>query len=131
MPLSKDEVSSLRSILEQRRDRLRAETRSEAFCASDRDLSELAPDVRDPGDEALAIQMSDFNISALEKETRDLRETEAALRRIQEGRYGECEDCGGDIPVERLRAYPWARRCTRCQARLEMQNRGHDRTPSL
>ena len=131
MSLTQEAVSSLRSILEQRRARLRSEARADALCVADRQPGELIADVRDTGDEALATQMSDFNISALEKELRDLRETEAALARIHDGTYGECQDCCGEIPLERLRAYPWARRCTHCQGRYEAHKGRLDPLPSL
>lgn len=31
----------------------------------------------------------------------------------------DCDDCGGDIPMERRRAAPWTRRCVRCQTLAE------------
>jgi len=37
-----------------------------------------------------------------------LRQIDAALKRIEDGTYGYCEVCGKPIPVERLRAIPWA-----------------------
>lgn len=131
MPLHPEERAELRSILVQRRAGLRAETRAEALSSGECDPTELLPDVRDAGDEALAIQISDFNIRVLEQEMRALRETDAALARIEEGTYGVCADCGGDIPVARLRAYPSARRCTPCQARRELQRGRRDPSPSL
>jgi DnaK suppressor protein len=42
---------------------------------------------------------------------RQLREVEAALARIDEGRYGTCEMCGREIPEGRLEAIPWATLC--------------------
>lgn len=42
---------------------------------------------------------------------RQLHEVEAALGRIEEGRYGTCEICGKKIPEERLEAIPWATLC--------------------
>jgi RNA polymerase-binding transcription factor DksA len=47
-----------------------------------------------------------------------LVEVEAALVRIEEGRYGVCEVCGEPIGAERLSAIPWARRCIDDQRRL-------------
>lgn len=38
-----------------------------------------------------------------------------ALRRLTEGAYGFCADCGGEIGVERLRSLPFALRCRHCQ----------------
>ncbi len=45
---------------------------------------------------------------------RELAEVEAALMRIQEGRYGTCLNCGGPMGLQRLRAIPEARYCVAC-----------------
>jgi hypothetical protein len=42
-----------------------------------------------------------------------------ALQRIDAGTYGTCVDCGGNIPLVRLRVRPEATRCVHCQARHE------------
>lgn len=39
---------------------------------------------------------------------------EAALKRIDEGEFGYCTDCGEDIPAERLALNPAAPRCVSC-----------------
>lgn len=43
-----------------------------------------------------------------------LEETEAALRRLDEGRYGTCAGCQATIPGPRLQALPTARLCVTC-----------------
>jgi hypothetical protein len=48
---------------------------------------------------------------------RELHDIEEALRRIDEGRYGQCEACGGPIGLQRLRAIPEARYCLACSGR--------------
>jgi DnaK suppressor protein len=47
-----------------------------------------------------------------------LGEIEAALRRIDDGTYGNCLMCGKPIAEQRLRAIPWARLCIDDQRRL-------------
>jgi DnaK suppressor protein len=47
----------------------------------------------------------------------------AALARIDEGRYGQCLDCGQQIPEERLDARPDAERCVSCQAKHARRRR--------
>lgn len=37
-----------------------------------------------------------------------------ALRKLEEGTYGLCDDCGGPIPLERLEARPRSVRCVKC-----------------
>jgi len=46
---------------------------------------------------------------------KQLKEIEDALERIKLGEYGTCEDCGEPIPEQRLRLFPAARLCVRCQ----------------
>src|SRR6478735_3969043 len=52
-----------------------------------------------------------------------LAEVEAALRRLEERAYGECESCAGDIPAARLDAMPETRFCMPCQRRNEAERR--------
>jgi DnaK suppressor protein len=48
-----------------------------------------------------------------------LSEIDAALQRIDEGTYGTCANCGGEIPGERLEANPWALLCIDCKRKTE------------
>ncbi|MFD1936218.1 MULTISPECIES: TraR/DksA family transcriptional regulator [Nonomuraea] len=43
----------------------------------------------------------------------------AALKRLEEGTYGDCVDCGRPVPEGRLEARPEAARCVQCQAKQE------------
>lgn len=51
-----------------------------------------------------------------------LTEVQQALKRIEEGTYGRCVDCGEPIPEKRLEAIPWAARCVKDEERLEQRN---------
>lgn len=44
----------------------------------------------------------------------EMIEIDAALARIADGSYGQCEVCGGAIGRDRLRALPAIRRCVTC-----------------
>jgi DnaK suppressor protein len=48
-----------------------------------------------------------------------LSEIDAALGRIEDGTYGTCTSCGGEIPRERLEANPSAALCIDCKRRAE------------
>jgi DnaK suppressor protein len=50
---------------------------------------------------------------------RELADIDAALARIQEGRYGTCLNCGGPMGLQRLRAIPEARYCLACSGQLQ------------
>lgn len=44
---------------------------------------------------------------------------DAALKRIDDGSYGTCANCGREIAPERLEAYPWASLCIDCKREAE------------
>jgi RNA polymerase-binding protein DksA len=48
-----------------------------------------------------------------------LTEIDAALKRIDDGTYGQCTNCGTQIPEERLEARPYATLCIECQRHRE------------
>lgn len=57
-----------------------------------------------------------------EHETAELNAIDAALKRIDASKYGECTDCGADIGKGRLHAAPEAQRCIQCQEKFELQH---------
>jgi len=70
-------------------------------------------DEHDPEGATIAFERA--RVTALLEQGRDhLSEIDAAVRRIDEGRYGACEQCGRPIGAERLAARPVARTCITC-----------------
>ena len=63
----------------------------------------------------MATMLSDLANAELARDVAELRDILAAERRIADGSYGTCIDCGDAIPYARLAAYPTAKRCLRCQ----------------
>ena len=59
------------------------------------------------------------DLAVLESFDRTVQQIDAALARLQAGRYGSCATCGEPIPIARLRAVPFATLCVPCQARSE------------
>jgi RNA polymerase-binding protein DksA len=57
-------------------------------------------------------------ISLEENLEETLREVERALKKIQQGKYGFCEECGKEIDEKRLRVMPTARWCLSCKNKL-------------
>ena len=74
--------------------------------ALDADFAEQAMDLAD--DEAL--EGVDDVLRA------EARQIALALRRIENGTYGVCTNCGADIPAARLEVQPIATRCVACAA---------------
>lgn len=46
-----------------------------------------------------------------------IRETKAALKKIEKGKYGVCDECKNQIEEGRLKAYPSASLCVTCSAK--------------
>lgn len=64
------------------------------------------------------IGLEPDTVAALIDSTRQaLADTTKALKRMTDGSYGHCEQCGGEIPAERLEILPHARFCVPCQSR--------------
>jgi len=60
-----------------------------------------------------------YGIGTVESDA--LSRIDYALRRIDEGTYGLCEECGERIPKPRLRIVPFATLCVSCQQREELE----------
>jgi DnaK suppressor protein len=58
-----------------------------------------------------------------EREREKLQNIDQALKRIKEGTYGECDECGEDIEIERLLALPFTRLCLDCKSKQERQKK--------
>jgi DnaK suppressor protein len=66
-----------------------------------------------------AMQAQAMSIETGRRRRQQLLQIEAALRRIDEGEYGYCQDCGEDIPEPRLTIDPAALLCIECASRKE------------
>lgn len=88
----------------------RVERAAERLAQDGDDAPQRAPEL------AMAATLTD-------REQRELDAVDAALKRLADGRYGACADCGDDIPFDRLKVEPWAARCVPCEARHERQAR--------
>src|SRR5258708_5969328 len=76
-------------------------------------------EVRDPIDDATASQSISEALQEGTIATQTLVQVQDALRRIEEGTYGKCLDCGRDIEPARLEAIPWAEYCLKDQERRD------------
>jgi DnaK suppressor protein len=78
----------------------------------------------DSGDEAVNSVQEEFDHVLHERYLAELQQLEAAQARAASGEIDHCADCGGEINVKRLLAYPLAARCIDCQERYEKMIRG-------
>ncbi|MBI4388533.1 MAG: TraR/DksA C4-type zinc finger protein [Candidatus Omnitrophica bacterium] len=66
---------------------------------------------------------TEFNLDIASNEQKFLNEIDEAIKRIDEGVFGICEECEKPIAVKRLKAVPYARYCIKCQEGIEKNNR--------
>ena len=84
-------------------------------------LAEIDSELRKPLSADSEERATDLeNQDALEgiknSEIQEVHQIQGALRRIAEGTYGVCVQCGADIDPKRLEALPIATRCISCAA---------------
>ena len=53
------------------------------------------------------------------RESRLIKKIKQSLQDIEDGEYGICQMCGGDISIARLKARPVARHCIKCKSKME------------
>jgi len=74
-------------------------------------------------DKASFDEDQNLRIRIRDRESNLIKKYQTALRRIEEGEFGICEDCGEEIPFNRLRARPVTTKCIRCKTREEHAER--------
>ena len=104
-----DEQTSRRSLA----DRLR---QNQADAVEESELSKVDQHPSELGTETFERERDLTALTIVEAELEDIQ---LALRRIEDGSYGKCEECGKPIGDERLEAKPWARYCIVHQAEME------------
>lgn len=73
----------------------------------------------DPADRATAESDRSFTLRIRDRERRLIRKIQEALKRIEDGEFGACEECGDEIGVLRLKARPVTTLCVSCKSRQE------------
>ena len=113
--MNEKELKDIRKDLLERRENLQGRIKEESEKVNENKSENL-----DPADLAQDYNFRQRISSIVDRYELEIIEINNALRRIEEGAYGICENCGNPIPVERLRAMPQAKLCVRCQAEHNM-----------
>ncbi|HET8746767.1 MAG TPA: TraR/DksA family transcriptional regulator [Ramlibacter sp.] len=107
-------TQKLAAKLRQRAAELRALLQQHAGAAVG--ATDNPPEVLDFKDVAAEDRQAIIDEATLANATAELHQIVAALRRVDDGSYGECLDCGEPIDERRLLALPATPFCTPCQA---------------
>ena len=73
----------------------------------------------DPTDRATLESDRNFMLRIRDREHKLIKKIKKALARIENGTFGECEACGEDITVKRLKARPVTTQCIECKTKEE------------
>lgn len=130
MALSQSELAEFREQLDKRYQSLRLEVRDEIAESGNPELLESIERHFAGSSDRSGDVLADLNVAIIDRHVQELRDIEAAKARIEAGQFGSCIDCGVRIGIERLRAYPVAKRCFVCQHRNERTS-FHQATPTL
>jgi DnaK suppressor protein len=79
--------------------------------------------VLDEGEISDADIQGEIGFALIQMKSETLDRINTALRRISEGTYGICFECGDEIAEPRLRALPFAVRCKDCEESREVADR--------
>ena len=118
--MRQDRYQELKRILEERRLEIIGELQHKMRDVRDEHAAASRQNVRDEAETCGAEIQDDIEFAVLQMKAETLEKVGTALAHLDEGRYGYCYECGEEIPERRLRALPFAVRCTSCEEVREM-----------
>ena len=117
--LSQQQLDGLRCKMEVELARVIKEARAGMDAEAQSNYGSFIDSVPDSADEASAYALIASGDAMTGQHAEQMRDVDAALKRINTGVYGTCIECGSDIGFERLSVYPTAKRCIECQSHHE------------
>lgn len=121
--MKKAEIKAFKEQLLTLRARLRGDVNAMADAALRKTRSEANGDLS-----SMPIHMADigsdnyeqeFTLSLMQSDEVTLESIETAIEKIEDGVFGVCEECAGQISKARLNAIPHAPLCIKCAQKLE------------
>jgi DnaK suppressor protein len=117
--MKKKELEQLKALLEDEKRRILRHLE---------DISDTSvADLDTPSGDSVDIAALEINQNSLVKvgkrELNHLKKIDVALKKMEDGTYGECESCGEQIAVARLMARPVAQLCIDCKTAQENEER--------
>jgi DnaK suppressor protein len=110
--MNKRELKKFKAILEEKRDAITSSTSKKTHWDNMQDTRH-----GDFVDQASDDNEVHVNIRLLQTDAKLLRAIEAAIERIDNGSFGVCSMCEGEISLARLNAVPWTSVCIDCKAK--------------
>ena len=111
----------LKTVLANRRRDLMTDVRTKIRDARIEGANECV--VRDDVETSDASIQEEIGFALIGMKSETLRLIDIAIRRMDDGSYGRCLECGANISERRLRALPFAARCRDCEDIREKDDR--------
>lgn len=110
-----DRLKDLRTALLKKKESILKEAKQEIAKYISGETRQLVDTAIDEGDWAVVDISEDINLRRLDAHRKTLRDIDEVLRKMTEGTYGICEECGEEISEKRLTVIPTASLCITCQ----------------
>jgi DnaK suppressor protein len=122
--MERERYSELKRILEERRREIMSAVHEKIRDVRSESANSPTQGVLDAAESSEADIQDDIEFALIQMKAETLAKIEEALRRLEEGTFGYCFECGDEISERRLRALPFAVRCKDCEeARENAQKR--------
>ena len=118
--MNKGRYSDLKLMLEDRRREILNEVQGKIRDQRDEHTWGKVNEVLDAGESSEVDIQEDIEFALIQMKAETLTKINEALGRLEEGTYGYCSECGGEISEQRLRALPFAVRCKECEEAREI-----------
>jgi DnaK suppressor protein len=109
----------LRRLLVEKRKEILKEIKNDTSRYIKGESKQLVDTALDDGDWSIVDLAEDINLMHLSSHRDDLQKLDEAIRKLNEGTYGICEDCGDEISEKRLNIMPYAIYCIDCKEKRE------------
>jgi DnaK suppressor protein len=118
--MGRDRYAELRRILEERRREILSAVHGKIRDVRAEGANNPTTGVLDAAETSEADIQDDIEFALIQMKAETLNKIEEALRRLEEGTFGYCFECGEEISERRLRALPFAVRCKDCEEAREI-----------
>jgi DnaK suppressor protein len=118
--MNRDRYAELKRILEERRKEIMSEVHDKIRDVRAEGANSPMHGVLDAAETSEADIQDDIEFALIQMKAETLNKIQEALRRLDEGTFGYCFECGEEISERRLRALPFAVRCKDCEEAREL-----------
>ena len=127
---TKKKKEALRKMLLEKKREVWADIKERLFEQLGKEYRREIETALDEGDRAIADLAEETGLAIVNLRKEMLEKIDHALEKLDQGTYGICDDCGGEISEQRLKAVPFAIYCIECkQKREELEQIEQEREP--